>query len=239
MKITYLNHSGFIVEYNKAVLLFDYYKGTIPKFSKDMSIYVFVSHKHYDHFNKEIFSLADEYDNIKFILSKDTKMNEAYMDRLGIIRKARECIHYVEQNRMYEFDEHLKVETFSSTDAGVAFLITLWDRTIYHAGDLNWWTWKGETSEEYISMSNRYITEVLKLKGRKIDLSFLVLDPRQEERFYLGLDFFMRVTVTKWVIPMHFWEKPDVILRLKELKVSGMYHNKIIALTKEGDYVRI
>lgn len=30
MKITYLDHSGFAVEYKKYVLIFDWYKGKLP-----------------------------------------------------------------------------------------------------------------------------------------------------------------------------------------------------------------
>ncbi len=32
MKITYLDHSGFAVEYQKYVLIFDWYKGKLPEF---------------------------------------------------------------------------------------------------------------------------------------------------------------------------------------------------------------
>ena len=32
MKITYLDHSGFAVEYKKYVLIFDWYKGKLPEF---------------------------------------------------------------------------------------------------------------------------------------------------------------------------------------------------------------
>ena len=32
MKITYISHSGFAVELENHIFLFDYYKGEIPKF---------------------------------------------------------------------------------------------------------------------------------------------------------------------------------------------------------------
>ena len=35
MKITYLGHSGFLVELEKLVMLFDYFQGDIPVCSKD------------------------------------------------------------------------------------------------------------------------------------------------------------------------------------------------------------
>lgn len=44
-KVTYIGHSGFSVELRKVVLLFDYYRGEIPVFSEDASLYVFASHR--------------------------------------------------------------------------------------------------------------------------------------------------------------------------------------------------
>ena len=35
IKITYLEHSGFTVECDDYVLIFDYYKGNLPQFDKD------------------------------------------------------------------------------------------------------------------------------------------------------------------------------------------------------------
>ena len=46
MKITFIEHSGFMVEMEHTVLLFDYYHGKIPTFDKNKMLYVFVSHSH-------------------------------------------------------------------------------------------------------------------------------------------------------------------------------------------------
>ena len=61
MKITYLDHSGFAVEYKKYVLIFDWYKGKLPEFDSEKEIYVFSSHSHYDHFDRKIFELENIY----------------------------------------------------------------------------------------------------------------------------------------------------------------------------------
>lgn len=39
MKITYLDHSGFAVEYKKYVLIFDWYKGKLPEFDSEKFMY--------------------------------------------------------------------------------------------------------------------------------------------------------------------------------------------------------
>ena len=54
MNVTYIQHSGFSVDFADMMLVFDYWMGeiTIPE---DKPVYVFVSHAHHDHFNEEIF----------------------------------------------------------------------------------------------------------------------------------------------------------------------------------------
>ena len=54
MQITYIYHSGFLVETAECYYLFDYYKGTLPPLKSDKPILVFASHSHGDHYNKEI-----------------------------------------------------------------------------------------------------------------------------------------------------------------------------------------
>ena len=69
MKITYLDHSGFAVEYQKYVLIFDWYKGKLPEFDSQKEIYVFSSHSHYDHFSKEDITQNESLETIEEIIS--------------------------------------------------------------------------------------------------------------------------------------------------------------------------
>ena len=65
MKITYISHSGFAVELENHIFLFDYYKGEIPKFDPKKSIVVFASHVHHDHYVEEIFELREQYPDVR------------------------------------------------------------------------------------------------------------------------------------------------------------------------------
>ena len=40
MKITYLNHSGFLLEWSQSYWFFDYYKGEIPVLDEEKDIFV-------------------------------------------------------------------------------------------------------------------------------------------------------------------------------------------------------
>ena len=67
MHITYINHSGFLLETEKSYILFDYYKNEIPTMDNNKSIYIFSSHSHDDHFNPKVLELSDKYSDITYI----------------------------------------------------------------------------------------------------------------------------------------------------------------------------
>ena len=63
-----------------------------------------------------------------------------------------------------------------SNDQGVAYLVHSEEKTVYHAGDLNWWHWEGE-SEVFNKMIRRtYQSEINKLQNEKIDIAFVPVE---------------------------------------------------------------
>jgi len=224
MKITYLEHSGFLVESADCAIIFDYFTGDIPPLPKDIQLYILASHSHRDHFNPEIFSLKEQYPNITYILSSDIRTRETAP------------IHYIAADESGDFP-HFSLRTTDSTDQGVSFLLTLHaGETVFHAGDLNWWTWIGEETEaEGQAMAERFKKEVSKLTPYHIDVAFLPLDPRQQERFYWGFDYYMTHLDIALALPMHFWGDSEVCGRLKALELSHNYRDKIRMLCKNGD----
>lgn len=237
-KITYINHSCFLAELEKSMLLFDYYSegltggGSVPGLPElvDKPLYVFVSHKHGDHFDKRIFLIKELHPDTCYILSKDARMNEAYMKRNGIPESVWKDIHYIGNRDRFEPDKNISVTTLASTDRGAAFLVETEGKRIYHAGDLNWWSWEGETEQRERDMERRFKSEVGRLAGLAIDIAFLPLDSRQGERFYWGFDYFMKHVEVKAAYPMHFWGDRSVIERLKRLEVSEGYRDRIMEI---------
>lgn len=229
MNVTYIGHSGFAVELPSVILMFDYYKGKIPQFDNDKPIYVFSSHFHEDHFSFTIFELLKKYDNIKYILSNDIKRKycKNYFIKKGIDEKIYNNIVFISANSAWK-DDKIKVETLHSTDEGVAFIIEADGKTIYHAGDLNWWVWQGESSEYNNNMTANYKKEISKIKNRHFDIAFVPLDPRQEGWFYKGFDYFMSHTDTDVVYPMHFWGDNSVINKIKSMDCSEKYRDRIM-----------
>lgn len=221
MRVTYIQHSGFAVEYKDFVFLFDYYKGELPEFKPDKKVYVFASHAHPDHFTKKLFSWISKYPNITYILSDDIKDQgpEGHVVSIGADR----------ERDLGGFS----IRTFCSTDEGVAFLLTVGDKKIYHAGDLNWWHWEGEEPSYNQSMKERYQREIEKMKGERIDVAFVPVDPRLEAAYYWGLDYFMKQTETLWVFPMHMFGSYELCDRLTALPETANYRDRIVKITGE------
>lgn len=200
MKVTFLAHSGFLVELSTCVLLFDWWKDPLPPLP-DKPLLVFVSHSHSDHFNPAVFQL----DAAAFLLGADIVLSAQNRAKWQVAEEtAGKCFRLVGGQRLSPLPG-VTVETLSSTDEGVAFLVTAEEQTIFHAGDLNWWHWEGEKDPWNPDMEAAFRRAAEPLRGRKIDLAMLVLDPRQGEAGFLGADYFLRLADIRHVIPMHQW----------------------------------
>ena len=196
----------------------------MPEFDPAKKLLVYSSHSHPDHFNREILKLADVYPDVEYIFPKDIRIAK---------KEQRESEHFMRKRDEITVGD-TKVKSLRSTDEGVAFLVRCEDRIIYHAGDLNWWHWEEEDDAYNRMMRGDYQKEIETLTGEKIDLAFVVLDPRQEEQFYWGFDWYMRHTDTKIVFPMHMWKQYEVQDRLIGMEVSEPYREKIMRIWEMG-----
>lgn len=222
MRITYLYHSGFAVETGDVMLVFDYYRGTLPETAKGERLYVFSSHRHKDHFQPQIFDWVKDYD-VTYILSDDICAEGPE----GKTRKVR-------PGEEYEIGE-LKIKTLRSTDEGVAFLVRLADVTVYHAGDLNWWHWEEESASYNEKMAREYKQEIDSIEGEHIDAAFVPLDPRLGGAWGWGIDYFMRHTDTAHLFPMHLWGGYKKIRKFKEEALTEDYRDRIVQITGRGE----
>ena len=213
--ITYINHSGFLLEWDYCYWLFDYYNGQIPNLDNNKMLLVFVSHGHGDHFNPDIFKLYKEHPKTAYLISSDIKLNEGIKQKYRITEELSDLIQIVKSNQEYElFDEDknkILIKTLKSTDSGVAYIVEYCGKTIYHAGDLNLWVWMGEDKQFNNNMRAYFNKEISKLEKTNLDIAFAPLDPRQEEWYSLGMDALLSSTSVRYVFPMHFWNKPEII----------------------------
>lgn len=220
MKIEYIYHSGFSLETENYFLVFDYYRGDIEL--KDKPTYVFCTHDHPDHFNPEIFNWAKGKSNILYILSSDIENTPPV--------KAT----FIDPYEEFIIND-LHIKTFGSTDKGVSFLIQVDKKNIFFAGDLNWWHWKDNTDAEKYQEEKDFKAEINKIKGNNIDLAFFPVDPRLEEYYYLGGDYFINEIQPKVFVPIHFGDNYEITKKfINKMKDSSTY---IVEITSENQII--
>ena len=220
MTLRYIFHSGFLLETERYILIFDYWMDPAnvmkpyidPSGSKH--IYVFASHFHEDHFTKEIFEWKNNnpFTDYTYILSKD------------ILKRRRAKKEYADvwmaKGAVWE-DENIKVTATGSNDSGVSWIVETDGKTIFHAGDLcNWYARfladgvpEGEIySEEFgeyinpVAEEKRFLGElkdIHKITGT-FDLVMFPVDGRIGNGNTLGGRQFIERFKVGMFVPMHF-----------------------------------
>lgn len=223
LDMEYIYHSGFKVETKDFVLIFDYYQGAV-ELPEGKKIYVFSSHAHPDHFNPDILQWEKKHPNLQYIFSSDIK---EYPPLQGS--------NYVFLDPYTEIAlENLKVKTFGSTDEGVSFLVETEDISIFHAGDLNWWHWWGETLEEIKMAEKMFKEEIARMKGTSIDLAFFPVDPRLEHYYSIGGEYFIQELKPRIFVPMHFGDHYEKIKSFGEKTSSSS--TMVIEITQRNQH---
>jgi L-ascorbate metabolism protein UlaG (beta-lactamase superfamily) len=205
MKLTYLYHSGYVIEGERCAIVIDYYKDaqdrylhrSLPSFPG--KLYVLSSHWHPDHFNKEILEWKEIRSETQYVFSKDIlKMRLASKEQASFLNKG----------ACWE-DEQIRIKTFGSTDVGVSFLIEAEGKTIFHAGDLNNWHWDEESTPEEIQAAERHFLKevgLLARETRRLDLAMFPVDCRLGKNYMRGAEQFVDAIQTTVFAPMHFGE---------------------------------
>ncbi len=231
IKIDYLGHSGFFVENESSMLLFDYYYGDLSFLEEKLEekpLFVFSSHAHGDHFNPEIFTIVNKHKKTSYHLSFDIKGKPTVPNNLNI--------QYLDVDRTYEIEDLGIVKTLQSTDEGVAFLIKTSDETLFYAGDLHWWDWPGEDPDWLTEQETVFKREIGKIKNESIDIAFAVLDSRLEDNYAKGMTHILSELHPRYVLPMHFWDDRSVVERFKERSEKKGLDTIILDTTKETNW---
>lgn len=205
-KVTYLDHSGFAITLDDAILVFDYYRDPAHALHKILShnpekpVTFFSTHRHPDHYNPAIFEIAQNRRRT-YILSNDipaqkipTTLNVQGMSPGDVVENIPGCV---------------RVKAYGSTDVGLSFFVAITSgETIFHAGDLNLWHWKDEYTDRQQMRASQKFDEILnriKSEVSAVDIAMFPVDPRQGTDFAEGAHRFLKAVSVRHFFPMHFW----------------------------------
>lgn len=205
-RITYLFHSGFLVETAGRSLIFDYYQpdklqpslanGIISAdWLKNRSkVVVFSSHNHGDHFDRAILDWAKANPSLAYVLSDDIKVKTPGLN-----------VHALGPYQTLDLDG-MEIRSFGSTDQGVSFWVRAGGLSLFHAGDLNRWQWKEDTPADQAKAVEWFQAEIARIEGLPVDIAFFPVDRRLEEYYASGAEYLAAKLRPKLLIPMHFGE---------------------------------
>jgi L-ascorbate metabolism protein UlaG (beta-lactamase superfamily) len=229
MQVTYIGHSGFAIETSKATLIFDYFNDINnvlpPILQRATNTYVFVSHSHQDHLNQAIFTWNKQYNITRYIISSECQHKLRHT--LDLSQLPVTALHHDEDYN----DDNIAVHSFNSTDIGISYLITVDGKKIFHAGDLNNWHWKEESTPQEIKKAEGDFLAILrdiKAYTSEIDLAMFPVDPSMGDDFARGANQLVNAIKVGTFIPMHMWGHD------KEAAQFELYRNK-----SYGDYIHL
>ena len=219
IEIEYVLHDCFVVRTGTRVLLFDYWrdpsgKSPLGAEDRDKSVTVFVSHGHKDHYNPEIFGWSEGARDIRYVVSRDVWRRIRHILTPESVYRGPK-VDAARVTPMKPGDSatvgDCTVYALLSTDIGNSYLICCGGKTIFHAGDLNAWTWRDESTEAEIDEAlQKYnecldrIEECMKSHGlERIDYCFFPVDSRIGSRYWEGAGIFLRRFDVDLFFPMH------------------------------------
>lgn len=240
MLLTYLFHSGYLIETEKCAVVFDFYqdsegaqKGVLHDFfaSCRKPVYVLASHFHPDHYNPVVLTWKNQYPFIPFqyLFSHDIRSRK---------KVPRELAHFLRLGEEFE-DENLSVKAYGSTDVGISFFVRLSGKDLFHAGDLNNWHWIEESTPQEIAKSEQaYAHELdyIALDRKSFDLVMFPVDPRLGRECVKGAVQFVARFPTRILCPMHFWENYRVSDELEKQVPKGC---RVVHWAYKGEQISI
>lgn len=215
--LTYIFHSGFVVETKSCVFVFDYWldpAGVLDGvLTTSKPVYVLASHFHEDHFTRHIFDWRKLFPATRFtyLLSKDILRH----------KRAEASAADVWMTKGLEWiDEDVKVVATGSTDSGVSWVVEADGVRLFHAGDLNNWyaryltdNYCGDTimSEEFgevnpLREEKRYLGELKDVAkvSNAFDIAMFPVDGRIGNGYTRGARQFLALFPVHLFVPMHF-----------------------------------
>lgn len=232
--VTYYHHSGFTVEVMDTLLVFDYWRGEngelpekVQLREQDLAghkrVLVFVSHSHEDHFDDIIYSWDYQRLGITYIISDDLPIGKR-----GKRVKPGDTLTVGDA----------EIRVFDSTDKGVSFYVSLYGLNIFHAGDLNLWHWREESTLREIAQAEKdFYAAMAPIDHLPMDIAMFPVDPRMGGLYEAGANYFVMSVKPRVFLPMH-WQGRAEVAQSYARKNKTRY-TEVLALTQPREQAEL
>lgn len=205
--VSFFYQSGFTVAIGKTLMIFSYWEEHIQKdfrlCDKDFrgfnNIVVFVPRASAEHNDPVIFNWSKSFP-ISYVLTDDLKE----------IVAQRANIHFIRQGENLKI-ANVKVRAYGSTDSGISLMANCAGINIFHAGDLNLWHWREEsTLHEINKAENDFYRVVSSIDENRIDICMFPLDPNLGGLYDAGANHFIMAKKPRMFFPMHWSKRTEI-----------------------------
>lgn len=229
--VTFFHHAGFMAAVEDTLMIFDYWRGENGEVNgenllteKDMEgfrqVIVFVSNDDPDHFDPVVMNWDDEKYPITYVFAGEMQGHPA-ITKKGL---------YMAEGDKQEIGDAV-VEAYASTHRGVSFYVTVGGVRLFHAGSLNLWHWREEsTLREIIQAEEDFYAAVAPITRLPIDVAMFPVDPRMGGMYEAGANHFVMAVKPRLFIPMHWQNRPEVATSYA--RQGHTNYTEILALTR-------
>ena len=162
-------------------------------------------------------------------------MSPNFLKKHGFDPLIKEKITYTAVRAKYEIEGGVQVETLRSTDAGVAFYVQTNGISVFHAGDLNDWSFEGADDLTSWKMRREFQSEIKRLANKDINIAFVPMDPRLGKNQWNAMDFFLEHTEAECVFPMHMWQDYSGIETYIRHQKNTKLAEKVVVISQENE----
>lgn len=228
--VSYFYQSGFTVAIGKTLLIFSYFEAEeeqLPEsyrlsdrdFKGFNNIVVFVPSAALEHHDPVIYTWKKAYP-ITYVVYAEAAKDAPQGANLRAIREG-ESLSVA----------GVQVRAFGSTDRGISFLVNCLGISIFHAGDLNLWHWREEsTLREITRAEEAYYEAVSRIPKERLDICMFPLDPNQGGFYDAGANHFIMALRPQVFFPMHFAMRREIAQDYARRMHTA--HTQVSALTR-------
>ncbi|MCF7920438.1 MAG: ankyrin repeat domain-containing protein [Candidatus Cloacimonetes bacterium] len=228
-QIYYTGHSGWVLETENRILIFDYWENMPPNDQSSLKngyltraylennkpVSFFVSHIHEDHYDPVIFNFAD-LDNVTYYFGFNPNREEEIT-----LLTPREPL----------LNEGLNIYPIYSNDSGVGFLVETDGLVVFHAGD---------HANRLRDLSGDYLPEIeyLVSLNKPVDLAFMPIrgcNFGDDEAVRIGVYTTIDLLQPQYFIPMHSGTRESHLADFNRALTEAGYNLKKFAALDKGD----